>query len=309
MHDAVLPYYHDYGYHCSQDVGDGEGGPYAFDSEDSRHGEQQRHHEDYLAHQAHQDCLPGESEALEERGGYYLEADHEEGPGAVAQRNAGGVDQVLVLGEGHGDVLRPCHGYDGRQHGDYACGSDGEPEGVPQAPVVARAEVVAQDRLEALADAEDEGHGYRGECHEDAGGGNGEVGEFGGGIGYEGAVDDGVDAAGGGADQRGRGADADDSQEDYPAQAEGAAAEAQGCVAAAEVPEHEHGADAHGDVGCDGGAGDSHVEDHDEYRVEDYVGHGTDYHRHHGARRVARGAHHVVEAEGDVGQQQSRQQD
>ena len=69
--------------------------------------------------------------------------------------------------------------------------------------------------------------------------------------------------------------------------------------------QNEHCRHGHGYVGGQGGTGDAHVEHEDEQRVEDAVGGGAYYHCHHGPARIARGTHHVVEAEGYVGEQQA----
>ena len=87
--------------------------------------------------------------ALEEGGGYNLEAYYAECPEGSAQAVYGGADEHLIRGEHHRYILRQAEAYNAACHANHGAHTGGQLQAAGEAVEAPGAEVVADNRLQS----------------------------------------------------------------------------------------------------------------------------------------------------------------
>ena len=218
------------------EIGNREGEPYAVDSKLARQKYQQRNQEHHLSQQAYDYRLGGFTNTLEERCGYHLKAHDGEDYQTQAQGALRSVEKGAVGGKGHAYLAweseaesRSAGSDDGRgRYSKHICAAE--------AVVVAGAVIIADNRLQALADTEHYCHQKRGICHHYAGSTDIAVAA----VAQKGVVGKGIDDTRGGIYYRRGGADGYNTAYYGPVEPPYTAGEAHRGVAAHEVYHHEY---------------------------------------------------------------------
>ena len=222
----------------------------------------------------------------------------------VQKRLPSDARDLRIVAEKVHDLLREQRDECRARHAYHRPEQRGEPERLPRARLVARAEVVPRHGLEALPDADDHGAHEQIDLVGDRDGRDGSVGIGGGCV---------VEQRGGQtrkalpADRRE--ADEQDLAVVARAAADGLQAEAHDAPPAQELPPEDQKAHQLAQRRGQRRARDAHLEDEDEQRVEPHVQKSADAHAVHRERRLALGAQDVAQHERRAHDRRGQQDD
>lgn len=291
-------------FHLPQDHhrGDGGGGqvrqrpgqPHPVDPQQRRQDQHHGDQHDHLAQHIEEHGDLGLADGLEEIGPHHLEAHHREHeqqyPYAtdpyLGQPGIAGVEQ---RDDGLGEYLHRQPAADG----DGRAGHQGQLEGALDPSEIFGPVVEADDGLGGHVDGDHAEHHHHGHAVDDSHGAHRQVPA----VFYQLDVEQRVDDAAGQLHGEGRHPDGEDAQHYFLFQPQVGGLKPQSAFVPGEVQQHPAAGDGHGDHRGHRRPGHPHVEDEDEQRVQQGIGHRPDQHGVHGDLGVALGPDHVVHAE------------